>query len=114
MSVSSRSVSIISVKKAFDSGERPGPAERGPLSDKTQFVGQRYTLLLSGDNKNPRRKFFCENFEKTPKRLPGQSFPCAILRPSGAEKKSGERTGADRGGHRNRGLSVGRILHHER
>ena len=34
MSVSFRSVSIISVKKAFDWGERPGPAERVPLSDK--------------------------------------------------------------------------------
>ena len=32
-------------------GRTPGLAERGPLSDKTQFVGQRYTLLPSGDGK---------------------------------------------------------------
>ena len=51
-------------------GRTPGLAERGPLSDKTQFVGQRYTSLLSDDNKNPRRKNFRKNFAKPPLRLP--------------------------------------------
>ena len=38
------------------------------------------------------------------------SFPGAILQPSGAEKKSGERTGADRGGHRNGSVTSDCIL----
>ena len=33
------------------SGAAPGLAEQGPLSDKHRFVGQRYTLLPSGDGK---------------------------------------------------------------
>ena len=44
------------VKKVARLGSDSGLAERGPLSDKTQFVGQRYSSLLSGGNKNPRRK----------------------------------------------------------
>ena len=48
----------------------PGPAERAPLSDKTQFVGQRYSSLLSGDNKNPRRRIFERSFENPPLRFP--------------------------------------------
>ena len=51
-------------------GRTPGLAERGPLSDKTQFVGQRYTSLLSGDNKNPRRRISDQSFENPPLRLP--------------------------------------------
>ena len=50
-------------------GRTLGLAERAPLSDKRQFVGQRYSSLFSGENKNPRRKIFCKNFEKPPLRL---------------------------------------------
>lgn len=42
----------------------PGPAERAPLSDKTQFVGQRYTSLSSGEGKNPPPKIRIDNFDK--------------------------------------------------
>ena len=51
-------------------GRTPGLAEQGPLSDKCQFVGQRYSSLLSGDNKNPRRRISDQSFENPPLRLP--------------------------------------------
>ena len=51
-------------------GRTPGLAEQGPLSDKCQFVGQRYSSLLSGDNKNPRRRISDWSFEKPPLRPP--------------------------------------------
>ena len=70
------SVSIHNIgSKGVRLGRTPGLAERGPLSDKTQFVGQRYTSLLSGDNKNPRRKIFGENFENLRYGFRGRVFP---------------------------------------
>ena len=42
------------------------------------------------------------------------AVPGAILQPSGTKKKPAERTGAVVSGHRNRGISVGCILQHER
>lgn len=39
------------IKKVSDSGGHRSLAEQGPLSDKHWFVGQRYTLLPSGDGK---------------------------------------------------------------
>ena len=78
-------------------GRTLGLAERAPLSDKCQFVGQRYSSLLSGDNKNPRRKIFCENFEKPPLRLPGPSlFPVQYYNRAGA--KTNPRCGLERSG----------------
>ena len=62
-------------------GSDPGLAEREPLSDKPKFVGQRYSSLLSGDNKNPRRRISDQSFENPPLRLPGGSVPGAILQP---------------------------------
>ena len=67
-----------------------------------KFFGiQRYSSLLSGDNKNPRRKFFCETFEKPPLRLPGPGlFPVQYYNRFGAKKihRCGlERSGADIG-----------------
>ena len=65
------SVSIHNIgSKGVRLGRTPGLAEQGPLSDKCQFVGQRYSSLFSGENKNPRRKIFCKNFEKPPLRPP--------------------------------------------
>ena len=58
------------LKKGSRLGSGPGLAERAPLSDKCQFVGQRYSSLLSDDNKKPRRKNFRKNFAKPPLRLP--------------------------------------------
>lgn len=41
-----------------------------------KFFGiQRYSSLLSGDNKNPRRKIFCENFENLRYGFRGRVFP---------------------------------------
>ena len=68
-------------------GRTPGLAERGPLSDKTQFVGQRYTSLLSGDNKNPRRRISARSFQNFPKRFPGPGrFPMQYYNRFGAKK----------------------------
>ena len=57
ISVCQFSVGIhIWLKKGSRLGSDTGLAGRAPLSDKCQFVGQRYSSLLSGDNKNPRRR----------------------------------------------------------
>ena len=65
------SVSIHNIgSKGVRLGRTPGLAEQGPLSDKCQFVGQRYSSLLSGDNKNPRRRISDQSFENPPLRLP--------------------------------------------
>ena len=50
-------------------GRTPGLAERAPLSDKCQFVGQRYSSLLSGDNKKPRRRISERSSLNSPIRL---------------------------------------------
>ena len=44
----------------------------------------------------------------------GGSFPSAILQPCGRQNKPSVRTGAVWSGHRNRGISIGCILQHER
>ena len=56
-------------------GRTLGLAERAPLSDKCQFVGQRYSSLLSGDNKNPRRKFFVKTLKNLRYGFRGRVFP---------------------------------------
>ena len=58
------------LKKGARLGSGPGLAERAPLSDKTQFVGQRYSSLASSEAKNPRRKNFRKIYAKPPLRLP--------------------------------------------
>ncbi len=61
---------MTSVKKAFDSGAIPA-SQSEHLSYAEKFFGiQRYSSLLSDDNKNPRRKNFRKNFAKPPLRLP--------------------------------------------
>ena len=66
---------MTSVKKAFDSGAIPA-SQSEHLSYAEKFFGiQRYSsLLLSDDNKNPRRKNFRKNFAKPPLRLPRQGL----------------------------------------
>ena len=59
-------------------------------------------------------KFFVKTLKSLRYGLRGRVFPGAILQPSGDEKKPAERTGTDVSGHRNRGISVDCILHHER
>ncbi len=85
------------LKKGSRLGSGPGLAERAPLSDKRQFVGQRYSSLFSGENKNPRRKIFCKNFEKPPLRLPRAGlFPVQYYNRAGA--KTNPRCGLERSG----------------
>ena len=55
-------------------GRTPGLAERAPLSDKCQFVGQRYSSLPSGDGKNTRRRISAKSFGNPPLRLPRQGL----------------------------------------
>ena len=62
-------------------GRTLGLAERAPLSDKCQFVGQRYSSLASSEAKNPRRRISDRSSENPPLRLPGGSVPGAILQP---------------------------------
>ena len=65
------SVSIHNIgSKGVRLGRTPGLAEQGPLSDKCQFVGQRYSSLASSEAKNPRRKNFRKIYAKPPLRLP--------------------------------------------
>lgn len=65
-----------------------------------KFFGiQRYSSLLSDDNKNPRRKNFRKNFAKPPLRLPRQGLSrVQYYNRTGAKKSHRcglERTGAD-------------------
>ena len=101
MSVSFRLVSIYSLKKGRDLGAAPA-SQSEHLSYAEKFFGiQRYSSLLSGDNKNPRRKNFRKIFAKPPLRLPGPGlFPVQYYNRAGAKKSPRcglERTGADIG-----------------
>ena len=96
-----RSVFIISVKKAFDLGERPA-SQSGHLSYAEKIFGiRRYSSLPSGDGKKPRRRTAIESLKTPPLRLPGLGlFPVQYYnRP--VRKKSPpnglERSGADIG-----------------
>ena len=103
MSVSSRSVSIYSLKKGRDLGvAQPRRA--------STFVGQRYTSLLSGDNKNPRRKFFLWKLWKTSEAASGAVFPMCNITTVGRWNKPSVRTGAVVSGHRNRDRKHSSIL----
>ena len=97
MSVSFRLVSIISVKKAFDSGERPA-SQSEHLSYAEKFFGiQRYSSLLSGDNKNPRRRISDRSFENPPLRLPRQGLS-RVQYYNRAGAKTNPRCGLERSG----------------
>lgn len=78
---------MTSVKKAFDSGAIPA-SQSEHLSYAEKFFGiQRYSSLLSGDNKNPRRKFFVKTLKNLATAFEDGSFPVAILQPSGRQNK---------------------------
>ena len=79
------------------------------------FGIQRYSSLPSGDGKKPRRRTAIESLKTPPLRLPGLGlFPVQYYNRPVRKKKPAERTGAVVSGHRNRGISVGCILQHER
>ena len=105
---------MISVKKAFDSGERPASQSEdlcrtnGSLSDKgTARCYLAITKIRGG-------KFFVKTLKTSATASEGGSFPVTILQPCGRQNKPSVRTGAVWSGHRNRGISVGCILQHER
>ena len=115
MSVSFRLVSIYSLKKGRDLGAAPA-SQSEHLSYAEKFFGiQRYSSLLSGDNKNPRRRISDQSFENPPLRLPEPGrFPVQYYNRFGGKKNPSVRTGAVWSGHRNQGISPGCILQHER
>ena len=101
MSVSFRLVSIYSLKKGRDLGAAPA-SQSEHLSYAEKFFGiQRYSSLLSGDNKNPRRRISDQSFENPPLRLPEPGrFPVQYYNRFGAKKSHRcglERSGADIG-----------------
>ena len=89
------------LKKGSRLGRTPSLAERAPLSDKCQFVGQRYSSLASSEAKNPRRKNFRKIYAKPPLRLPRVGrFPLQYYNHAGAKTNPRyglERSGADIG-----------------
>ena len=96
------SVSIHNIgSKGVRLGRTLGLAERAPLSDKCQFVGQRYSSLASSEAKNPRRKNFRKIYAKPPLRLPRVGrFPLQYYNHAGAKTNPRyglERSGADIG-----------------
>ena len=96
--------------------ERHPASQSEHLSYAEKLFGiQRYSSLPSDDGKTPRRKNFRKNFAKPPLRLSraGLSRVQYYNRP-GAKKKPSVRTGAVVSGQRNRGISPGCILQHER
>ena len=114
MSVSFRLVSIYSLKEGRDLGAAPA-SQSEHLSYAEKFFGiQRYSSLLSGDNKIRGGKFFVKTLKSLRYGLRGRVFPGAILQPCGRQNKPSVRTGAVWSGHRNRGISIGCILQHER
>ena len=89
------------LKKGSRLGRTPSLAERAPLYAEKLFGIQRYSSLLSGDNKNPRRRISDQSFENPPLRLPEPGrFPVQYYNRFGAKKihRCGlERSGADIG-----------------
>ena len=103
---------MTSVKKAFDSGAIPA-SQSEHLSYAEKFFGiQRYSSLLSGDNKKPRRKnFFLKTLKNLRYGFRGRVFPGCNITTVRAPKQA---LGADWSGRGRTGISVGGILHHER
>ena len=76
--------------------ERHPASQSEHLSYAEKIFGiRRYSSLFSGENKNPRRKIFCENFEKPPLRPPRAGlFPVQYYNRAGA--KTNPRCGLER------------------
>ena len=114
MSVSFRSVSIISVKKAFDWGERPASQSEHLCRTNANLSDKGTARCFLAKTKIRGGKFFVKTLKSLRYGLRGRVFPGAILQPCGRKNKPSVRTGAVWSGHRNRGISVGCILQHER
>ena len=79
------------------------------------FRHTKVPLAVSLQKQKSAPENFYRKFENSSVTASGDgSVPGAILQPSGRKKKPSVRTGAVVSGHRNRGISVGCILQHER
>ena len=88
---------MTSVKKAFDSGAIPA-SQSEHLSYAEKFFGiQRYSSLLSGDNKNPRRKFFVKTLKNLRYGFRGRVFPGCNITTVRAPKQALGADWSDRG-----------------
>ncbi len=114
MSVSFRLVSIDSLKKGRDSGATPASQSEHLCRTNVNLSDKGTARCFLAKTKIRGGKFFVKTLKSLRYGLRGRVFPGAILQPSGDEKKPAERTGTDVSGHRNRGISVDCILHHER
>ena len=90
LSVCFRSVSIV-VKKGVRLGRTPGLAEQAFLSDKCRFVGQKHSLLPSGDGKIRGGKFHPKvvKFSVTVP-VPGLASGCHITTRFGGRSACGQ------------------------
>ena len=110
-----REFEIIPVFKWRDSGTPPNLAERAPFVCRKVFRHTKVQLapIWRWEKAAPENCY--RKFENSSATASGTgAVPGAILQPSGTKKKPAERTGAVVSGHRNRGISVGCILQHER
>ena len=110
------SVSIHNIgSKGVRLGRTPGLAERAPFVCRKNFRHTKVQLapIWRWEKAAPENCY--RKFENSSATASGTgAVPGAILQPSGTKKKPAERTGAVVSGHRNRGISVGCILQHER
>ncbi len=89
-------------------------SEHLSYAEKT-FRHTKVQLAVSLQKQKSAPENFYRKFENSSVTASGDgSVPGAILQPSGRKKKPSVRTGAVVSGHRNRGISVGCILQHER
>ena len=96
-------------------GRTPGLAERAPFVCRKTFRHTKVQLAVVWRQQKSAPENLCSKFSEFPDTaFEGGAVPGAILQPSGTKKKPAERTGAVVSGHRNRGISVGCILQHER
>ena len=103
------------LKKGSRLGSGPGLAERAPFVCRKVFRHTKVQLapIWRWEKAAPENCY--RKFENSSATASGTgAVPGAILQPSGTKKKPAERTGAVVSGHRNRGISVGCILQHER
>ena len=114
MSVSFRLVSIDSLKKGRDSGATPASQSEHLCRTNVNLSDKGTARCFLAKTKIRGGKFFVKTLKSLRYGLRGRGFPGAILQPCGRQNKPSVRTGAVWSGHRNRGISVGCILQHER
>ena len=95
--------------------ERPRPRRASTFVGQMPICRTKVQLAVSLQKQKSAAEKFSKKLCKTSVTASeGGFFPCAILQPCGRQNKPSVRTGAVVSGHRNRGISVGCILQHER